>query len=758
MSNKNSIINVHLKVFAFVLLILALAATTAFVPGPLEATHATGGQNIKGSSLSASLPNGFNKTSPVNGAPNLVTSLTLKWSSSSNAKYYEYCLDTNNNNDCDTTWISTGSKKSIILSGLTQGTTYYWQVRATNGTGTTYANGIITAWWSFSTALTPGNFTKAAPTTGVTNQPDKVMLSWNPSSNVTDYQYCIDTKNNKSCDTQWISTLGATSIVTQALIPNKVYYWQVRAVNGTYPTYADGSANWWQFKVSPVPGSFRKTSPVDAAVDQASSLTLTWSTSLAATSYQYCIDTTNDDACSTWKSAGTNKSITVTGLIPGVTYFWQARSTNASGTTYADGSSTWWSFSIVPLPGDFNKSGPADGSTNLLLNPTLSWTKSTDATSYVYCIDTNNNNSCDKSWVSTGANTSITLNSLAQGTKYYWQVRAKNGAGSVNADSIDPTWYSFKTASLPGAFSKSKPANGATKPSTVTLSWAAGSNATEYEYCIDTVGDNLCNSLWVSTGTDLNVVLNSLEPVTKYYWEVRAKNFAGDTLANAGTWWSFTTSQIPGAFSKSNPADTAINLPSKVTLSWTSSANAEAYQYCIDNIDNGSCDTSWITTKTATSVTTAALLPDTTYFWQVLATSGGNGIYADGSADNWRSFTVGSLPGAFGKISPGNGMQNLLMPLSTLPDNVAKRGYTIGVWLVWAPSSSASSYEYCIDRTNNNSCDTSWISVGNTSSILLNIFKPGYTYYWQVRSKNDVGVTYADGSSTNWWTFSISPN
>jgi hypothetical protein len=33
----------------------------------------------------------------------------------------------------------------------------------------------------------------------------------------------------------------------------------------------------------------------------------------------------------------------------------------------------------------------------------------------------------------------------------------------------------------------------------------------------------------------------SLSSKTVYYWEVRAVNSAGTTLANSGTWWRFTT-------------------------------------------------------------------------------------------------------------------------------------------------------------------------------------------------------------------------
>jgi hypothetical protein len=760
MCNLKSFSNniLHSKRCAFLLLIFALA-TTAFMPMPPKVIHASGGNPLESTLLAAALPGAFNKSNPTDGAVNQPTNPTLKWGTSLTAKSYQYCIDTTNDNTC-ASWKSAGTKTSIKLSALTPGVTYYWQVRAMNATGTTYADDSDTAWWSFSIALPPGDFTKSGPAVGAADQPDSVTLSWSPSSNVTDYQYCIDSKNNNFCDTSWISTAGATSIATSLLKPATTYYWQVRAVNGTYPTYADGSTTWWHFAVSALPGSFRKTSPVNGATNKSPNLTLKWGTSLTAKSYQYCVDTTNDNTCTSWKSAGTRTSITLSALTPGVTYYWQVAATNATGTTYANGSdAAWWSFSIIPLPSDFNKSGPTDGTTNLPSNPTLSWSLSSAASSYVYCIDTSNNNTCNSSWISTSANTSITLRSLNPGTKYYWQVRAKNAAGATYADSSNPTWWSFRIAPLPGSFDKTKPVSGATnKPLNLTLKWGTSTNATEYQYCIDNFNDDRCNGLWISTGTATTIVLDSLDPVTTYYWQVRAKSPTGYTYANSGSWWYFITSQLPGTFNKSNPADAATNQLTNVTLSWSTSTNATDYQYCIDTNDNDSCDASWISTGGATSILVKSLTPATTYYWQVLATCGGNKIYADDSATSWRSFTVGLLPGSFSKTSPANGVVNLSNTRDLTPGNPSQSGYSIGVTLEWTASESAASYQYCIDSTDNNTCNASWISVGTNTSVMLNSLQPGISYYWQVRAKNDIGLTYADGSQTVWWSFSTSPN
>jgi hypothetical protein len=103
-------------------------------------------------SFTVSDPPPFNKTSPSNGAINQFTNPTLIWEADNHATTYEYCIDTTNNNACNGSWIST-LNNLVPLSGLTPGTTYYWQVRGNYATGITYANN--GAWWSFTVASAP---------------------------------------------------------------------------------------------------------------------------------------------------------------------------------------------------------------------------------------------------------------------------------------------------------------------------------------------------------------------------------------------------------------------------------------------------------------------------------------------------------------------------------------------------------------------------------------------------------------------------
>jgi Divergent InlB B-repeat domain/FG-GAP-like repeat len=109
-------------------------------------------------------PGAFSKTSPSNGAGGQAQGISLIWQASANATRYEYCFDTTNNNSCGGPWLDAGTSPSVGVSGLQVETTYYWQARAVNGSGTTEANG--GSWWSFTTGSSTVAVTIATVPTG----------------------------------------------------------------------------------------------------------------------------------------------------------------------------------------------------------------------------------------------------------------------------------------------------------------------------------------------------------------------------------------------------------------------------------------------------------------------------------------------------------------------------------------------------------------------------------------------------------------
>jgi subtilisin family serine protease len=287
-----------------------------------------------------------------------------------------------------------------------------------------------------------------------------------------------------------------------------------------------------------MPGAFDKTSPGNGVSNQPTGLTLTWGGSAGATGYEYCYDTTNDNACSAWTSNGTSTSVSLSGLADGTTYYWQVRAMNAGGTTYGQGSGTaFWAFTTsVNPPASFNKTSPVDGAASQSTSPALTWGGSAGATGYEYCYDTTNDNACDSgSWASTGTNTHVGLSGLNPGTTYSWQIRARNSAGPIDADG--GTWWCFTTSAAvtapmattdaaSGITSKEATLNGAVNPNN-------GSAMVTFQYGLSPAyGSTVTADQSPVTGninTPVSKVITGLSAYTTYHYRVVAANSAGTT-------------------------------------------------------------------------------------------------------------------------------------------------------------------------------------------------------------------------------------
>lgn len=208
---------------------------------------------------------------------------------------------------------------------------------------------------------------------------------------------------------------------------------------------AVASGRWFGLALaSGPPEGFGKAAPVDGASGRELTLTLSWAAAPAATSYEYCVDTSDDDACGGWVDAGSGTSVIAGGLAPATTYYWQVRAMNGWGSTEADGG-TWWSFTTGP-PAEFGKAVPADGATGQSADLSLSWEPAEGAASYVYCLDAIDDGLCSR-WVGVGTATDAPVSGAAYETTYYWQVRAINGLGTTESDG--GAWWSFTTKPAP---------------------------------------------------------------------------------------------------------------------------------------------------------------------------------------------------------------------------------------------------------------------------------------------------------------------
>ena len=681
-------------------------------------------------------PGAFIKVNPSTGTTGNLLNLTLSWATSTNADSYEFCYDTTDDGTC-TEWINTGTLNSADLSNLLPGTTYYWQARANNTFSTTYADGSETSFWSFQTGFSPGSFVKSSPLDQADNQQTNTVLSWNVSDGATSYQYCYDTTDDDDCS-PWQDNGTNTSVSLSELMLDTTYFWQVRAVNSYYNTYANGSEiDFWSFSTGNIPEVFNKTSPLNSAIDQPINISLTWAASPDATTYFYCYDTTDDSDCSEWVDNGTETSITISGLAEETTYYWQVKAVNAFGDMYADGSGTaFWSFATGSVPASFGKTAPNNSHTDQPLELTLSWGTSSNASSYEYCYDTTDNNACS-TWIDNSAETTATVNGLIPGTTYYWQVRASNSAGTTYADGSFEEDWSFTTGAEPSEFEKSVPVDQTTAQSTeLTLTWQPSSEGSTYLYCYDTTDDNDC-AAWVDNGTATSVTISALDPNTTYFWQVKAVNAFGSVLSNASTWWSFTTINF-------SPAIEQKLATNKVTFDWDDIPGATQYKI---QLSTSSTFNTVVFTKTLTTSSftyTTALINRKTYYWRVQP-------YVNGAWGSWYPTWM------FYSLNP---------PLApTLANPASGTYFNIKTpELSWNPVANALKYEILLDNSTYFTSPEYSIIVDGSSTIPnvhtiqttseFDGLKDG-KYYWKVRGVDIIDTVNVPGAWSAYRSFIV---
>lgn len=600
----------------------------------------------------------------------------------------------------------------------------------------------------------PFVFTKTNPMDDQVNQAVNLTLTWEISRFTDEYFYCIDSTINSACDDTWRSTGLDTFKDLASLAYNTSYEWQVYAFNELGTTYAN-TGTWWQFGTAEAPpGVFGKNNPVDDTTGLNTSLTLGWNASSTADSYEYCYDSTLDNACAgSWTSAGTSTSAVISGLDNGTQYEWQVRASNSNPLmTYADGGE-WWHFTtMIPPPSTFSKTSPSSGAISQLINMTLSWGTSAYSSSYEYCIDSNlaidHAGVCDGIWTNTIL-TYANIEDLDYETQYEWQVRAINTSGTTYANTS--TWWNFTTKANPTGLYKISPGDlTSNHPASLALEWSSYGGTTSYEYCVDPTSSGnagSCDSGWVNISMN-TIVTVDLAYGAEYEWQVRA-NDSEVTYADGGDWWTFTTVVGPPSWpnplepDKLIPSDGAITQPLTLTLSWVVASGATSYRYCIDdNLDTGHigvCDASWISVPTNSAEITG-LSFNSIYEWQVRAYNN-NPSYSTADSGAWFQFTtMVAQPGNFLKLSPTDGDTNI----------------PVNPTLSWSTSGGATSYEICYDANIDQTCGTSgngsWTSTGALTSAILSGLVNNTNYEWQVRSRNaNPSPTYAD--SNTWWTF-----
>ena len=134
--------------------------------------------------------------------------------------------------------------------------------------------------------------------------------------------------------------------------------------------------------------------------------------------------------------------------------------------------------------------------------------------------------------------------------------------------------------------------------------------------------------MWWPNGASTSKPIQGLTPGT-YYWQVKTATTGTD--ANTGTWWTFTVGAQVTSFSKTTPPNGGVLTANVAPLSWTAADGAQFYEVCVDAIDNGDCDTAWVSNAVSPHRLFGGLT-DGTYYWQVRVTTAEGQAWANDGA------------------------------------------------------------------------------------------------------------------------------
>ncbi len=615
---------------------------------------------------------------------------------------YKYSTDGGTN----FTAVSPASTSSpIVITGLTNGTSYNVQILAVNANG----DGAATA----STAATPRTI-PSAPTIGtITPGNGQLSVAFTAGSDggasITDYKWSVD-------GTTYTTRAGTTSpIVITGLTNGTAYTVRIRAVNAA----GDGSVATAGSTSTPrttpsaptigtiTPGNGQLSVAFTAGSDGGSSIT----------DYKWSVDGTTYTT-----RAGTGSPIVITGLTNGTAYTVRIRAVNAAG----DGTVVTASAAATPAttPSAPTITSITPGNQELSVAFTSGSTGGSAITNYMYSTDGGSSFIA----VSPAATTSpITITGLTNGTTYDVQIKAVNAQGDGSATA---TTQGTPTAAAvaPGAptITSITPSNGQLSVA-FTAGATGGSAITNYKYSTDGGGTFTAVSPAATTSP---ITITGLSNGTTYNVQIKAVNAVGDGTATVST--AATPATTPSA-----PTITGITAGNaQISVAFTAGASGGSsitnYKY---STDGGSTFTAVSPAATTSPITITGLSNGISYNVQIKAVN----AIGDGTATASTAGTPATTPGAptIGTATAGNGQATITFTAPVSNGGSAITSYT------------ATSTPGSIIGT---------LNQAGSGTITVTGLTNGTAYTFTVKANNAAGVSTASGPSNSITPALTSPN
>ena len=673
---------------------------------------------------------------PVNAASTVPLNQTFSWNAIPDVSSYQIIVAS------DPGFVTTISNiagivgTSTTVAGLSNYTTYYWRLYATDlGGGVSPASTTL----SFTTvpSAVPSAFTLISPADGslsFTIAPT-ANFTWNASTEVDQYsvEVSLAADNFTPVSFSTVSTSPLASI--SGLNFSTDYLWRVKATNSLGTTTS--SVFSFTSAVKPPPSKPTLNSPAgDEVVPELP--TLVWNPSTPSSpDLTYSLQVTQDPTFYVIPVATNisgivgNSYIVGANLDRGSPYYWRVKATNSSG-------SSLWSTPqkfIVSLSGMVEPpvpvlTNPSDASTIHGWDVGLAWYSNYFGDELTYVLEYGTDNSfIVTTSVPIGLGvTNYSLAGLAPSTTFYWRVKAIKGiiesAFSVSNSFTTPP---LVAATVPVA---SWPIGGTEIYNTApTLYWYLNSNSVGLNFdlqynLVDNTFDG--DEVTVPGLATSNYTLPALAPGQVVYWQVRSNNGAQQSLYLTMESFSVAnTASVPVTPTISWPKSGATVYSTVTDLNWYVNGNSTGLYYEVQ-FRTATIADNIVDYTTVPNVFTQTINPlswATTYYWRVR------------SVDGINPPSVWSAEASFSTF----GTAGANVPIQSWPLNGITT-YTTTQQLSWYLNGSSAGYTYDVE------VNGSVVATGLTAnSYDYTPLVPGETYTWRVRS--NVGPSQSSWSS-----------